>query len=83
MTIPCPFKTCECLHVGCEYGWITLAGTDGRDYVRPCRICRPEVDAHLRMAPGSGAQVRARLRHLPRPSRVAEKPGKRRPSGNM
>ncbi|MER6828899.1 hypothetical protein ABT352_23160 [Streptosporangium sp. NPDC000563] len=79
MAIPCPFATCECLHVGCEYGWITLTGSDGRDFVSPCRTCRPEVSAHLLMGSGTGAQVRAQLRHLPRPSRVTETSTKKRP----
>ncbi|MFF3441750.1 hypothetical protein [Streptosporangium sp. NPDC002721] len=83
MTIPCPFTTCECLHVGCEYGWITLPGSDGSDFVRPCPTCRPEVSAHLRMGRGSGAQVRAQLRHLPRPSRVAANSTKKRSSRNV
>ncbi|GAA2702784.1 hypothetical protein GCM10010412_100960 [Nonomuraea recticatena] len=80
MLIPCPFPNCECPHLGCEDGWINRVGSDGSDFVQPCRGCRPEVAAHLRMAPGSGAQVRAGLRHLPRPSRTPEKSKKSRRS---
>ncbi len=80
MTTPCPFPNCECLHVGCDGGWINRVGADGRDFVQPCHLCCPEVAAHLRMASGSGAQVRAGLRHLPRPSRTPETASKSRHS---
>lgn len=69
----CPFPACECLHVGCVDGWFEKERSDGTPYVQPCPQCRPEVAAHLRMAPGSAAQVRAGLRTLPRPSRVPAK----------
>lgn len=71
MRLACPWPAvCTCLHIGCTAGWVDRRRADGTEYTTPCPTCRPEVAAQLRTGRGSLAEVRGRIRHIPRPSRV-------------
>jgi hypothetical protein len=71
MALKCPWPAiCQCHHVGCTAGWLDLRRPDGTEYTSPCPNCRPELAEHLRNGRGSLAEVRGRIRHVPRPSRA-------------
>lgn len=36
----CRRKDCRCLHDGCVRGWIDVTDKDGKDWAKPCPVCR-------------------------------------------
>lgn len=71
---PCPWRSCQCTHVGCINGWIDPEDEKGARVI-PCPTCRPEVSAHFRKRDASIRRLRADLPNLPRPSRHGQKDG--------